>query len=657
MRSGNKGVLGGGGGGVVFHEELVPLKGEEPGVRTSPANGAGSSSAASSLSSGRPNRHASRTRTNKYTEVGRGRRASWWWWCCCGGRFCTAAWGAIGASVIALALCGWSLLSTFRSGGTGNGNGNGGLRRIPWFRSGSGSFTPDASGGGGAAANSANGLYDELGRFVVESYDAKPPFADFLPGVAGYYGKPLYAFYVNRGQGIASFGFESKDYPIMEFNPANKAYQLTPFVGFRTFVQATRPNTRSRTKGPFVYEPFSPASTRHLDHDPQQLAYSLSSGATSSSSALLPTRYMYVGSNEMQIREVHEGHGIETNVTFFMLPEEDFGAFVKRTTITNLDAHAPITVSVVDGLAKIEPAGGKLDDYLKSMGRTLEAWMGVYQPYNDTTSMPFYRLSMLPGDTASVVVQKAGHWCLSVLESADDGDGGDPGFLPILSDVSKVFGDDTTLVTPVNLFRKPLADILQEPQYSRAKTASAFAALADLTLKPGQSVTISTVFGKADDILQVPVYLRRLTQPGFVEYKLRRSREVVSQISSTVSTSTSSRLFDGHVQQAFLDNSLRGGVPTVLGEFDDNVRMMSADEDSRLKVFHLFSRIHGDLERDYNSFVIAPTFFSQVRTATRRPRRRPPLNLDSRLVLTIRLKSLSRGRGTFATWRKIEGTM
>jgi hypothetical protein len=209
------------------------------------------------------------------------------------------------------------------------------------------------------------------------------------------------------------------------------------------------------------------------------------------------------------------------------------------------------------------------------------------------------------------VVQQAGHWCLSVLESSDDGD---PDFLPIVVDPSKVFGDDTTLITPANLLSKRLADILQEPQYSRAKTASAFSALGGVVLPPGRSVTISTFFGRADHILQVPVILRRVTQPGFVEYKLKRSREVVGQISTTVATRTAVPLFDGHVQQVFLDNSLRGGVPSILGEVDDYSKMMSADEDDRLKVFHLFSRIHGDLERDYNSFVIAPTFFSQVRS-------------------------------------------
>lgn len=101
-------------------------------------------------------------------------------------------------------------------------------------------------------------LFDDTGRFVMEDFDSKPTFSGFLPGVAGYYGKPVWSFYVNRGQGISSFGMQSKEYPILEFNAANKAYQVTPFVGFRTFIQGTR-GLKS-----FDIEPFSSRTTRNL---------------------------------------------------------------------------------------------------------------------------------------------------------------------------------------------------------------------------------------------------------------------------------------------------------------------------------------------------------------------------------------------------------
>ena len=60
-----------------------------------------------------------------------------------------------------------------------------------------------------------------------------------------------------------------------------------------------------------------------------------------------------------------------------------------------------------------------------------------------------------------------------------------------------------------------------------------------------------------------------------------------------------------------MDNFLRVRMPLVLGDLNDSMGLSNADEDSRLKVCHVYSRIHGNLERDYNDFVIDPTYFSQ----------------------------------------------
>ena len=302
--------------------------------------------------------------------------------------------------------------------------------------------------------------YDELGRNMVEDYDAKPAFADFLPGLAGIYGKPMYAFYTNRGQGIASFGVESKDYPIMEFQPANKAYQSTSLVGFRTFLKGARGMQK------FVAEPFGALTTRF----PDTTADFTLTASTRPAPYYLPKRYMFIGQNEMQIQELDSVHNIETNVTYFVLPEEDFGAFVRRTTITNTAKKGdPLVLSILDGLARMEPAGGKLDGYLKNMGKTLEGFMNVYSPYKeDSLEMPFYRVASQPSDTAATTAQIAGHYCLSMIE----GDG----LLPIIYDPEKVFADDTTLIRPVNLMSHSVADIIAEPQYGAAKTPSAFAA-------------------------------------------------------------------------------------------------------------------------------------------------------------------------------------
>jgi hypothetical protein len=122
---------------------------------------------------------------------------------------------------------------------------------------------------------------------------------------------------------------------------------------------------------------------------------------------------------------------------------------------------------------------------------------------------------------------------------------------------------------------------------------------------------VSSFYGATNHILDIPVIARRLQQEGFVQYKLTRTREVIRQITKSVETKTVSKVFNAHVSQMFLDNSLRGGVPIVMGDQDDNNGLMNVDEDPRLKVYHVFSRIHGDLERDYNQFLLRSTFFSE----------------------------------------------
>src|SRR5687768_7702127 len=84
--------------------------------------------------------------------------------------------------------------------------------------------------------------------FVIQNYNQARPFASFLPGIAGEFGKPVWFFYTNRCQCVSSFGVRNKNGAMLEFYPANKAYSTTALLGFRTFF---------RVKGePGYYEPF-----------------------------------------------------------------------------------------------------------------------------------------------------------------------------------------------------------------------------------------------------------------------------------------------------------------------------------------------------------------------------------------------------------------
>ena len=335
-------------------------------------------------------------------------------------------------------------------------------------------------------------------RYVLEDYDAKSTFASFLPGVAGYYGKPVWAFYVNRGQGISTFGTESKDYPILEFNPANKAYQLTPFVGFRTFVRGTRGDHSFQT------EPFSPANSRDLERDDGDK----------------PKRILFVGTNELEIQEIDGQHGLTTNVQYFILPDSNFASLVRRTTFTNT-GNDDLTIDALDGLAKMEPFGGALDGPLKSMGRTLEGWMGVYHA-DDTLTMPFYKLSTEISDSASVKIEQAGHYCLAFVETTEK----PAELLPVVFDSSKIFGKDTSFAYPAALDASGVQELVDNPQYGWAKTSSAFPALTQITLAPGENVTIASVYGKADHIERVPEIKSEVTAPNYISTKHKRAPRI-----------------------------------------------------------------------------------------------------------------------------------
>jgi len=431
-------------------------------------------------------------------------------------------------------------------------------------------------------------LFDETKRFLLEDFDARSTFASFLPGVAGYFGKPVWAFYVNRGQAISTFGTESKDFPILEFNAANKAYQVTPFIGFRTFIRGTRKGTTAALSGSFQVEPFSPRNSRNLldpEDDPDK-----------------PKRILFVGTNEVEIQEIDGIHGLTTNIKYFILPEEDFASLIRRSTFTNTGSDE-VELEILDGLAKMEPSGGRLDGMLKNMGRTLEGWFGVYHA-DESLSMPFYKMSTEPSDEAKVKIEEHGHYCLSFLETEEE----DAELLPIIYDPNKVFGKATSLEHPAGLYASSVGEILDNPQYGDAKTSSSFAAVRKITLKPGENITIASVYGKASHVTDVPEIAKIVTAAGFVQKKFNRARSLMDKLTASVETNTVNPLFDGTVKQMFLDNSLRGGMPTVLGNVDSD---MTYDEDPGVKIFHSFSRIHGDLERDYNAFKIEPAFFSQ----------------------------------------------
>jgi cellobiose phosphorylase len=144
-----------------------------------------------------------------------------------------------------------------------------------------------------------------------------------------------------------------------------------------------------------------------------------------------------------------------------------------------------------------------------------------------------------------VHIEQSGHYCLSFIETK----GLAAQLLPIIYDTEKVFGSDTSLESPRGLYTSDIATILANPQYGWAKTSSAFAAATNITLKPGENVTIASVFGKADHIELVPQLANRVTSANFISSRFQRAKTLINELTMGVETETVNPLFDGTVKQ------------------------------------------------------------------------------------------------------------
>ncbi|MCD4687403.1 MAG: cellobiose phosphorylase [Anaerolineae bacterium] len=392
--------------------------------------------------------------------------------------------------------------------------------------------------------------FDAQQRFVIRDYDQQPPFASFLPGIAGPMGIPMWVFYVNRGQAIASFGSESKDTPIVEFEPANKAYRNVTTTGFRTFVKAN---------GTF-YEPFAPAPHTAVE------------------------RTMHIGANALELQEHAHAHGLHVQVRYFTLTNEPFAGLVRQMQLTNTGA-APVDVSVLDGLPAIMPFG--VDNWvLKELARTAEAWMGVF---NLEERIPFYRLRSSIGDKVEIEGYEAGHFYTTFTAQ---------GRLPALVDPDVIFGPNTSLSQPDRFLESSLDELFKREQIAVGKTPCGFFG-AERTLAPGDALTLYGIIGHASSLAEVNQTAARITQPAYIVAQHDVAQALTEELTAPIATQTGLPQFDAYARQTFLDNILRGGWPIRLGDPD------------RPFVQHIYSRKHGDLERDYNAFYLAPEFYSQ----------------------------------------------
>ncbi|HLD88501.1 MAG TPA: hypothetical protein VI955_04200, partial [Candidatus Omnitrophota bacterium] len=167
----------------------------------------------------------------------------------------------------------------------------------------------------------------------------------------------------------------------------------------------------------------------------------------------------------------------------------------------------------------------------------------------------------------------------------------------VIVESAVVFGHATDFLVPEKFlsdahFRVPA----RQQTSNRTPCAMAHAAF---VLKAGGSREITSLTGFAHDLKEANAIARRAAGPRYVAAKALRNRQIIDGIKDLCFTHSAKPAFDQYAGQTFLDNVLRGGLPVCVQTAEGTAS------------FNVYSRKHGDPERDYNFFILAPTHLSQ----------------------------------------------
>ncbi len=385
------------------------------------------------------------------------------------------------------------------------------------------------------------------GMFIVENYNWEASFSNFLPGIAGTFGIPMWIYYISRNQCIISAGIRDKNHPIMEFRSYNKALSAVGTQGFRTFM---------KIDGGRVREPFRKTEAEEKKQS------------------------MKVSSSELEIQEHDAGSGITTRVLYFMLVNAPFAGMVRKVTFIN-SGEKRKKLEFIDGLPRILPYGVDLHG-VNTIARHIEGMMEAAL----VDGAPLFRLKQTPADIEKVSKIEGGNFYLT------------PAAREYIVDPVVLFGEAEIYDFPWNFKNKSISRLLQETQIRQNRTPCAFST-GETELAPGEEYSFYSVIGYAEDDAVFRKIRDAISETNYFDKKRKENSALIENIKKYCSTSSADYRLDRFCEQNFLDNVIRGGMPEIF------------EAASGSSAIYLYSRQNGDLERDYHFFVLEPTYYSQ----------------------------------------------
>jgi len=400
----------------------------------------------------------------------------------------------------------------------------------------------------------------ENGEFVITDYNSAKLFSSFFPGIAGKNGIPMWVFYVNRGQCVCSMGVQDKEHPIMEFLPANWAYSLASTQGFRTFI---KPVDHASIR---FYEPFQ----QHLRD-----------------SQIERTQRMIIEPSRLTLEEENRALGLKFTVEYFTVPQDNYAGLVRTLHIRNLNPES-FALEGLDGLPLIIPYG--VDNHnLKHMRRLVEAFVEVV---NQENRAPYFKGKVEPADRPDVVRIKKGNFYVG-FEAGESG----ARLLETIVDPGNIFGSRSDYSYPEKFLTGSPEEITRGQIFENRLPCAM--GLFTISIPAGGTYTYTSIIGHAHSLQELKALVPVITTKGYIEAKARENQEIVEALTQNSFICSREPALDHYARQNFLDNALRGGFPHTLKGRETSTTL------------HLYSRKHGDLERDYNDFRLTPTHYSQ----------------------------------------------
>ena len=284
--------------------------------------------------------------------------------------------------------------------------------------------------------------------------------------------------------------------------------------------------------------------------------------------------------NKSNFSIIEENNDYKVEITYSTVSHRNYAGLIRNFKITN-KTDKEVKYELCDGLPVFFPLG--LSNFCY---KEMVSLMGAYCEIDLNNKAPFVKFKTSTGDNSVVELAHNGNGFVSIDQNGKR--------LDNIVELYQVFEDDSALIKPNGWLNKGV-ELLKEEQQLENHLPCAFS-ISAFSLKTGASYEFSTLYGSFNNVSEF--------NAAAGSFSVKSAKEMVNETEQLVKSylpkgiKTSNPLFDEYIAQSLLDNNLRGGFPIIL------------DDKNGGQPYYIFSRKHGDMERDYNAFNIPSTYFS-----------------------------------------------